>query len=265
MTEIDTSRLRVTLSAKTSVATLSRPAAGNAIDRALADSLLAWSHDVVKGAAVGTIRVGVLRHEGRICCAGGDLPHISRARDPRAELDYIAHTTHAAILTLNSAPVPIITVLEGVAAGGGLGIALTSDIVLATESARLKFAYTAAGITPDCGASWLLTRRMGIARAMEFALSNRTMGADEAHSAGLVSAVLADGELAERLGSLVDILATGPRGSIGQVKRLLRGAESATFAQQLEDEADTIVEALGSPDGHEGVAAFLDKRSPVFT
>jgi 2-(1,2-epoxy-1,2-dihydrophenyl)acetyl-CoA isomerase len=264
MFEIEPTRLRVETTAGVSTATLSRPTAGNALDRALADALVNWATAVDAGALDGSVRVAVLRHEGAMCCVGGDLKHFLDANDTAGELQYVAENVHRAIEQLNASVVPVVSVIDGVAAGGGLGVALVGDIVVATQRARFKMAYTEVGLSPDCGGSWLLTRRIGAGRAMEFALTNRTMGVAEAADLGLVTTVVDSEDLEAKVDALVGLLLKGPRAAQGETKRLIRQAESAGFSEQLADEAASIVRQSASAEGDEGVRAFFGKRPPVF-
>jgi 2-(1,2-epoxy-1,2-dihydrophenyl)acetyl-CoA isomerase len=262
---IDPDHLRVEVADGVSTARLSRPAAGNALDRQLADSLVRWAADLEEGANTGEIRVAVLRHDGPMYCVGGDLKHFLAADDTSAELKYVADTVHMAIKTLNASRVPLVTVVDGVAAGGGIGVALMGDIVIVSDKARFKMAYTDVGLSPDCGTSWLLTRRIGLARATEFALTNRVMSAAEAGTLGLVSLVVESGNLEERVAETVASLAKGPRHAIAHTKRLLRKAEHSHPDDVLDDEAASIVAQSVSAEGVEGVRAFVEKRPSVFT
>lgn len=247
-----------------STAVLNRPDAGNALDRATADALASWAEGLDSEAAAGRTRVAVLRHEGSAFCVGGDLRHFMAAQDRAGELSHVVSRLHAAILAWSDSQVPVISVVDGVAAGGGLGLALGADLVIASERARFASAYIAAGLSTDCGGSWVLTRRLGLARAMELVLTNRVMRAEEAAALGLVSQLVPSADLEETTGELARELARGPFGAIAQTKRLLRRAEHGALRELLADEADTIVRQSMTAEGAEGAVAFLEKRSPRF-
>src|SRR5690606_4995299 len=132
--------------------------------------------------------------------------------------------------------------VQGIAAGGGMGLALFGDIVLMGSSARMRVAYTAAGLSPDCGVSFQLARTLGPARAAELTLTNRIIDADEALASGLVSRVVADDELSAQAQETAALLAAGPQAALVASVRLLRDAHQHTWSQHLDAEASTIVE-----------------------
>jgi 2-(1,2-epoxy-1,2-dihydrophenyl)acetyl-CoA isomerase len=125
-------------------------------------------------------------------------------------------------------------------------------------------AYTAAGLSPDGGTTFFLPRLVGHRRAAELALLNERLSADAAREIGLVSRVVADDDLEAEADALAARLAAGPADAYAAVKRLLRASGAATLGEQLAAEADAIAANAGSPDGREGVAAFLEKRAPAF-
>jgi 2-(1,2-epoxy-1,2-dihydrophenyl)acetyl-CoA isomerase len=137
--------------------------------------------------------------------------------------------------------------------------------VLAAESARFTMAYTAAGLSPDGGSTWLLPRIVGHRRAAELALTNRRLDAAEAAELGIVTRVVADADLDAEVAELARALAAGPTRAYGEVKRLLSLSPTRTLSEQLADEAQTIGRMAGGPAAREGIAAFLQKRAPDFT
>jgi 2-(1,2-epoxy-1,2-dihydrophenyl)acetyl-CoA isomerase len=263
MTTHSNDHLRVELDERVLTATLCRGEVGNGMDRVLADALLAWAHQTLNGAASGEVRVAVLRNEGFAFCVGGDLAHFTQSKDRSAELRYVAETIHEALRLLAAAPVPVVTVVDGVAAGGGVGLALIGDIIVGTAATKFKMAYTDVGLSPDCGGSWLLTRRVGVGRALELSLTNRIVGVEEARAIGLVGPVGGD-DLNELVSGLVGRLARGSSDSIATTKRLTYAAATNGLSEHLDDEAISITRLSGSPDGREGLNAFIEKRQPVF-
>lgn len=241
--------------------TLNRPDAGNAIDPALAAALAEGAEAI---AARDDVRVVVLAAAGRTFCVGGDLGFMAAADDPGAAVHALATDFHRSIEVLAALDLPVVTVVQGVAAGGGLGLVTVADVVLAATSARFTMAYTAAGLSPDGGTTWYLPRILGERRALELALRNERLGAEEARRLGLVTEVHPDQALTSAADELAARLAAGPAGAYATVKRLLRASRGATLAEQLAAEADGIGANAGSPDGREGIAAFLEKRPPAF-
>jgi 2-(1,2-epoxy-1,2-dihydrophenyl)acetyl-CoA isomerase len=171
---------------------------------------------------------------------------------------------HAGIEALATLDAPLISVVRGAAAGGGMSIAISADIVLAAESATFTMAYTAIGFPPDGGSSWTLPRLVGLRRATELLLLNERLGAAAARDLGLVTRVVADDALDAEADALARRLAAGPTAAHGAIKRLLRASATSTPAVQLAEEARTIAALSAGPEGREGVSAFLEKRAPNF-
>ncbi len=242
--------------------TLNRPAAANTIDAPLANAFLE-AVTALQGAA--EVRALVIRGAGPRFCGGGDLVSFSR-QDAQASayVDGLIHDLHAALVILAEFHAPIITAVHGAAAGGGLGLALAGDLVLASQSCRFVMAYTRAGLTPDGGTSWLLPRLVGARRALDLTFLNRTLDAGEALALGLISEVTADDALAGRAEALARQLAEGPTAAFATARGLLRGASPAEFAAHLEREAASIVQSFRTADGLEGVRAFHEHRPPAF-
>lgn len=242
--------------------TLVRPEAGNAINPSFVAELRQHAESLTE---LPDLRVVVLSGQGDNFCVGGDLDYFATLGDEIAlAVRGLADDFHAGITTLLELDAPLIAVVRGAAAGGGLSIVCAADLVLAAESARFTMAYTGAGLSPDGGGSWFLPRVVGFRRATEMLLTNRRLTAVEAKHAGIVTDVVADSELDAATETLADRLAAGPTQAFGSVKRLLRGSATSTLAEQLEAEAAEIACNAALPDGLEGVAAFLQKRRPRF-
>ena len=144
-------------------------------------------------------------------------------------------------------------------------MACACDLVLAAESARFTMAYTRAGLTPDGSSTWYLPRRVGLGRALELTLTNRMLSAREALDWGIVSRVVADDDFAAGVDALAAELAAGPTGTFGEAKRLLWGGWNESLETQMAHESATIAARAATSDAREGIAAFLEKRSPRFT
>ncbi|MEV4147682.1 enoyl-CoA hydratase-related protein [Amycolatopsis sp. NPDC049691] len=241
---------------------LSRAAKGNAIDLSLARALRDVTAEVAETPDVGAV---VLFGHGAQFCVGGDLATFGRADAPGKLLAELAATAHEAILGLRSLPVPVVSAVHGACAGGGIGFALAADIVLAERTARFVVAYTAAGLSPDCGVSWALTRVLGPARANDLILTNRQVDGTEAERLGLVSRSVEPGTARTEAAQLAASLAQGPRTALAASARLVRDAGNRSLRDHLDVEARSIAALIETPDGQEGVDAFLDKRAPRFT
>lgn len=240
--------------------TLAAGDAGNPLNAESLSSLEA----LVRRARHDDARVVVLRAEGKAFSVGGDLAAIATADDPQLYIDRLAETIHRTVSDLARMDAVVVSAVQGVAAGAGVPLAAAADIVLAAESARFTLAYTKIGFTPDGGSS-LLTGSLGLHRALHLALLNPVLTAAEAKEQGLVAQVHPGGELDDAVDAVVRQLLSGSRSAQVGAKRLLRNQVEAHPEGAMRLETLAIREAVVSPDGLEGVRAFLGKRPPVFT
>lgn len=241
---------------------LKRPDAANGLDVIMAAELAevtAICADDVRLKAV------ILTARGRFFCAGGDLRAMHSAGEQRGEMvKTLADDLHGAIARLVGMQAVLIVAVNGVAAGAGFGLAICGDIVLAGESAGFTLAYTRAGLCPDGGSSYFLPRLVGLRRAQQMMLQNPLLSAAEAERDGLVTEVVADAELDARARELAQGFARGARLSGACVKKLLLAGAQHDLEAQMTLEGELISRCVDSPDGREGVQAFLDKRDPEF-
>ncbi len=243
--------------------TLNRPAAGNTINQALADALLdaAIRCDVDRA-----IRCVVLTGRGKLFCGGGDIAAFDTAGDDvPAFLSRLAGTLHMATSRLLRMAKPLLVAVNGPAAGAGLSLAISGDVVIAAQSAHFVAAYGSVGLTPDGGMSWLLPRHVGLRRAQEIILSNRKVSADEAAAIGMVTRTVPDDQLAQEVAKTARILADGPTAAIAGARALLLESSHSALEGHLERETRSIAVAGGSAECREGVAAFLSRRKPDFS
>ena len=141
---------------------------------------------------------------------------------------------------------------------------VAADLVIAEESAKFTMAYTRAGVTPDGTSTYFLSRHIGVRRALDLTLTNRVLTAPEAESWGLVNRVVPDGEADQAAIDLAKQLAAGPAWALGHAKRLIYEGHESSLEEAGEREGVEISLAMGSADGREGIAAFVEKRSPDF-
>lgn len=241
--------------------TLSSPDTGNALSVAMAEALAARVHEV---ASDRQVRAVLLTGSGRFFCVGGDVKSIGAAGEGLGALmERITTPLHAAVATLLRMDKPLVVAVNGPVAGGGLGLALAGDIVLAAANAHFSMAYSGIGFSPDGASTWLLPRLVGLRRAQELALTNRRLSSSEAVELGLVTSVVAEGLEAEAR-AVAETLAAGPVGAFAATRRLLLSADANSPEQQMEAEALSVRTQATGPEGREGVAAFLDKRAPAF-
>jgi 2-(1,2-epoxy-1,2-dihydrophenyl)acetyl-CoA isomerase len=241
--------------------TLARADAANTMNLKFGREFAAAASAIRKDSAV---RAVLLRGEGKNFCFGGDLRGMMAAGgDVHAYLTELTTDLHAGLMHLARASAPVVAAVQGTAAGAGLGLVLAADFALAGKSAKFTAAYTAVGLTPDAGCTFLLPRAVGHKRAMEMFITNRVLDAPLALEWGLINQIVDDAELADTAAALVARLAAGPAGAYGAVKRLL-GEAVPGWEAQLAREGRSIAARAETPEGREGIAAFLEKRAPQF-
>ena len=241
---------------------LNRPERLNALDFALADSLLAALTRVDRDA---TVKVVTLTGEGRAFMAGGDLSVFHKAQEgaPQEASKLIA-LFHQIVRCIRRMKPPVIVGVQGAVAGGGLGLALACDLVVAAESASFVPAYTRIGTSPDGGTTWSITRLIGQRRALEWIMLGDPMNAKDALEIGLINRVVPTDKLVAEVDALAQRIAAGPAFAFASVKRLVHQAPTASFDDQLEAERDGFIAAAGTKDFREAIAAFFDRRPARF-
>ncbi|MGK5695445.1 enoyl-CoA hydratase/isomerase family protein [Streptomyces sp. URMC 128] len=236
---------------------LDDPGRGNALDLRTAEALRDTAREVAAdpGGAV------LLRASGGSFCVGGDLRAFAgRGAGTGAYVHAVASAAHAAVQALYELPVPLVTAVRGAAAGGGIGLALAGDIVLAARSARFRLAYTAIGLTPDCGASWFLPRLVGPRRAADLILTNRVLTGDDAERWGLVSHCLEDEELDDAAHRTAAGLAAGAGDALRAAKGLLRVGTADELTRHLAEEARLIASLADGREARDRMVSFLAAR-----
>ena len=242
--------------------TLNRPEKRNAIGPEMSDALALAAERCGGDPAV---RCVLLTGAGSFFSVGGDVDLFSQAGDDAAAIvGDLAASFHAGVLCLATMSKPLVTAINGPAAGAGLSLAMLGDIAIAAQSAQFAAAYTAIGLTPDGGASWMLPRLVGLRRAQEMVLTNRRVGAEEAAVIGLVTRTVPDAKVMTAAREAAHRLAQGAVGALATCRRLLLDGADRSLAAQLDEEARAIAAASGSPEGREGINAFLEKRRPSF-
>jgi 2-(1,2-epoxy-1,2-dihydrophenyl)acetyl-CoA isomerase len=239
--------------------TLSNGDRGNPLSQEMVTDLSA----AVRRARADDARVVLLRSEGRIFSVGGDVRGFAAAEDREQFVDDLAESLHRVVSDLHRMDAVVVSAVQGMAAGAGVPIAAAADIVLAAESARFTLAYTKLGYSPD-GGSTLLTASLGLHRALHLVLLNPVLSAAEARTAGLVAEVHPDDELAAAAERVVSQLLAGSRTAQVAAKRLLRETATPVAEGALRRETLSVRAAAASPDGLEGVDAFLGKRPARF-
>lgn len=243
--------------------TLNRPLAANAIDLTLARELMlaaiACDEDE-------SIRCVLLTGTGRFFCAGGDVRSFVKAGTSIAVLlKEMTAYFHAAVARFAHMNKPLVTAINGVTAGAGLSLALLGDIVLSAPEAQFTSAYSALGLSSDGGLSWLLPRLVGLRRAQELLITNKTLSAVEACELGLLTRVTQSGALTMQADQLAQELATGPTAAYGRIRNLLLLSGESSLETHLDAESCALAQTSRTVHGREGIAAFSAKRKPDFS
>ena len=255
-------RLRMNVEDGVAEITLARPEGANAIDlqcsEELAESALLCDQDP-------NVRAVLLRAEGSMFSAGGDVRSFKEAGDSiPALLKRITLGLHVAISRFARMDAPVVCAVGGTAAGGGMSLACSCDIVLASDKAKFTMAYTKIGLVPDGGSTYFLPRRIGLARTRDLMLRNRVLTAAEALDWGVIDQVVPAADLDAEARKVARELAAGPTLAFGTTKRLLLGTFDRGLETQMEMETRGISSMGGTADAREGLVAFFDKRAPKF-
>ena len=243
--------------------TLNRPERLNAFTAKMLERFNATLGDA---AADERVRALLITGAGRGFCAGQDLNDRSVAPgDAPPDLgESLEQRYNPAIRTMRSMPKPVVVAVNGVAAGAGANLALAGDIVLAAKSAKFIQSFAKIGLIPDSGGTYFLPRRVGMARAMGLSLLGEPLPAATAAEWGLIWAVLDDAELMPEATTIGRSLAAGPTLGLAKIKQALNVSGDNTLDAQLDLERDLQRAAGRSHDYGEGVAAFLEKRTPRY-
>ncbi|MBB3177802.1 enoyl-CoA hydratase/isomerase family protein [Variovorax sp. Sphag1AA] len=210
-------------------------------------------------------RVVLLAAEGRVFCAGGDIEEFVAAGPALdALVDEILEPLHPALYRLATAPLPVISVVNGPVGGAGIGLALCADFVLAAESMKLRTGYAAIGLSPDVGASFFLARRVGAVRAQQWLMLSDAIDARECLARGAVDSLHPDGDLQAAAEALAHRLANAASGSLAAIKTLCSGLPGRDLQAHLRMEHALLAERAHSDDAREGVRAFMERRAPRF-
>ncbi len=238
--------------------TIARPETLNA----LSAQTVAELREAVDETVAGGARCLLLTGEGRGFSSGADLA--SGGGLPEDAGEALEKGFNPLVEALFALPIPVVAAVNGPCAGAGCSLALAADIVIAARSAYFLQAFVNIGLVPDAGATWMLPRLAGRARAMEMMLLGERISAERAAAWGMISRVVEDEELAEEAVALATRLAQGPTLALGLIRRLAREAQQLPLTEALAAERAAQREAGRTSDFANAVAAFLQKRQPRF-
>lgn len=261
MSAIDSEYLTVAVADGVGRVVMDRPDSHNSMNPEMAadvrDALEALAGD-------DGVRCLALTGVGGVFNTGADLSLMDGDEGDAETIEAIATPLHGAVRAMVEADQPVVTGVNGVVAGGGIGLALGGDVVVMSDEARFEYAYPKIGLSGDGGSTWFLPRLLGLRRAQEFALLDEPIGPEEAEAEGLVTRVVPDDSLDDRLGEIAGRLADGPTLAYAEIKDLLRKGGRRSLDEQLADEKARITSLPETADYAAGIEAFFEKESPAF-
>mmetsp|Transcript_29565 Transcript_29565/g.58147 ORF Transcript_29565/g.58147 Transcript_29565/m.58147 type:complete len:258 (-) Transcript_29565:1236-2009(-) len=233
---------------------------------ALSPELYTCITDALERAQETRIRAVILTSDGPFFCAGGDLNILIERRtlsdaERRARIDDL----HDLIRAIRACPVPVIAAVKGGAAGAGASLALACDFILAETGAKFTAAYVKAGLVPDAGLTASLARLVPRPLAMELCLLGKPITSERLLALGAITGAVPADQVVHGAHDIADALARGPRQAIGTIRTMVAGAYDKSEAAQLDLERDAMARAAGGAEAAEGIAAFLEKRTPKFS
>ena len=265
MTYESAEHLQVSLKAGALRITFDKPDKRNALD----DDMIGHLVSLLDAAQQDEdVRVIVFAGAGDHFCSGFDIVGRNAPRDTKPRVGSVQRrlhvTAHRLVPLIAAVQVPVVSVVRGWCAGIGLHVAVASDFAVAADDARFWEPFTERGFTPDSGATWLLPRRVGDARARELLMLGRVLSGAEAADWGLIHASTSGDDLEEAADAVVAQLASGPTVALGLTKWLIDQGASDSLDGHVRDEAFAMELSSRSEDFREGIKAFMEKRKPEF-
>ena len=240
---------------------LNRPDVFNAADIGLFEDLI----KALEACAVDDdVKVIIITGEGKAFCAGGDLAMFNDFPDPGEGIRQLTKRFHFVISGIRRIPKPVIAMINGTVAGGGFSLAVACDLRICASSAKFRQAYTSSGLAPDGAWTLLVPLLLGFGKASELAYLDPVFDAKEALAMGLVNKVVEDSELQHATRQIALQLARGATLSYAIVKENFNDAMLSLLERTLEIERKGIIRAGKTNDAREGIAAFLERRKPIF-
>ena len=242
--------------------TLNRPDSLNALSAGMLSDTLSAIREIAKPSS--DARGLMITGAGRAFCSGADLGVDAFGDADRDLGEALIQSYHPILLEISALNIPVISVVNGVAAGAGMSIALSADIVIAAKSSYFLQAFVNIGLVPDAGSTYILPRLVGAARARALMMLGERLPAETAQEWGLIFEVVEDSKLGDRGIELATKLANGPTKTLGAIRQLAAQSLKNSYAEQLHLESQMQRDAGRSDDCVEGVMAFIQKRPAVF-
>ncbi|WP_312569727.1 oxepin-CoA hydrolase, alternative type [Comamonas sp.] len=237
-------------------------AARNALSPEFYAAVVSALADAAADASIGAV---VLTGEGGHFCAGGDLRQLAKRRElPMEQRREKLEGLHDLIRTVRDCPKPVIAAVEGAAAGAGLSLALACDMLIAAKNSVFSVAYVKVGLTPDGGATAFLSEFVSRQVLTELCLTGERISGERLSQLGAVNRLAEPGQAIVLALALAQQIAQGPELANARIKDLCRQAPRNTLEQQLDLEAQYMVQSQETEESREGIAAFLEKRAANF-
>ncbi|MCB9789334.1 MAG: enoyl-CoA hydratase/isomerase family protein [Deltaproteobacteria bacterium] len=271
--------IRVVREGAVGVLTIDRPHRFGSLDVETARDLRRAGLQLARDEAV---RAVVLRGSHGVFCSGADLKYIREGGD-QEDLGYLSpgarevpgghgavfkqilEYLHATISEIRRSPKPWIAAVDGAAAAGGLGLAIACDLVVASARSTFEYAYFKTALPGAESSTWFLPKMLGLRRALDLALLNPRLSAEQARELGLVSRVVSEAEFEREVGDLARRLSVGPTAAYAEAKRLMNEATGGELMDRhLDRELEALVRLADGPDVREGIEAFFEKRPATF-
>ena len=238
-------------------------AARNALSFEFYTAVTEALRDAASDPSVGAV---VLTGEGGHFCSGGDLRQLAKRHElPAVQRRTLLEGLHDLIRAVRDCPKPVIAAVEGAAAGAGLSLAMACDMLVAAKDAKFTVAYVKVGLTPDGGATAFLAEFVSRQVLTELCLTGAPLSGEQMHALGAVNRLVESGGALASAMAMAAEISSGPQQAMSRIKNLCRHATRNALEDQLELEAQFMVEAMGSDESLEGIHAFLNKRPPNYT
>lgn len=241
--------------------TLNRPEKLNSFIEPMAGQL---QDALAKAGETDQVRCVLLTGEGKVFCAGQDLPEVADKGEDYELGDTVRNSYNPAIKAIRNIEKPVVCAVNGTAAGAGANLAFACDIVVASKEAFFVQSFSKIGLIPDSGGTFFLPRLVGLQRANAMYLLDDKISAEKAEEIGLIYKAVAGNALEEEVSKICQQLATMPTKGFGLYKRAINQTFNNNLGEQLELEADLQTKAGNTDDYKEGVQAFLEKRKADF-
>jgi 2-(1,2-epoxy-1,2-dihydrophenyl)acetyl-CoA isomerase len=255
-------RAKLDIDGTVGILTLNHPEVMNAVSTEMIGGIMGALNEAEKPKS--GVRCLIITGAGRGFCAGANLQpsgNVSGQRDAGSVLE--THY-HPMLRKLRELPMPIVSAVNGAAAGVGMSLALMGDLVMCARASYFLQAFRRIGLVPDGGSTWILPRLVGRARAMELSMMGEKLPAEKALEWGLIYRVVDDAQLMDEAKKLARDLASGPTVALSLIRKLYWDSNENTYEQQLNLERQMQGKAGRSADFNEGVRAFLEKRPAKF-